>query len=151
MTTQKFKIKTVDRLEIPPVEFRKVISLFPNDKKIDKGLNDSVIDLHQIEKSEGEFIPLRDYCNYFDLMLIPEWSDNDIRESLLKIIFDDENLEETIIMNLYLLSSDTKEIIDLQKINLKDIDINKGIHFNNIDPNKYHGKIEVHSNLFNTV
>jgi hypothetical protein len=147
MTTQKFKINTIQILDHPPIEFRKVITLIPENRKLEKGLNDLVIDLHQIEQREGEFIPLRDKCKYINLDLTPEWTKSTVKDSLTKLIFNDEHLEEIVVLNVILLASDTRDVIDLKKLTIGDIESNSEICFSNIDVNKYHGKIEVQSNI----
>lgn len=147
MTTQIFKINTIQKLDHPPIEFRKVITLIPENRKIEKGLSDLVIDLHHIEQREGEFILLRDKCKSININLIPEWANSAVKDSLKEIIFDDEDLAEIVIVNIYLLALETRDVIDLKKLTISDIESKSEICFSNIDVNKYHGKIEVQSNI----
>lgn len=149
MTVQKFRIKTVKRLETSPVEFKKTIVL-SSGKKVEKSFNDYVIDIHSIEAREGLFEPIRDNSSFFDLVLLPEWSTAKAKDLLREVIFEDEIVEDALILNVFLIATESKEVIELRKVRLTDIDSSKEIRFMNIDPNKYFGKIELQSSIVRT-
>jgi hypothetical protein len=147
MTAQKFKIKTIECLDFPLVEFRKIISFKDKDYEIEKGLNDQVIDIHNIELNESTVLPLRKYSKSMNLKLIPEWVENNAMQKLKKVIFDNETVEETVVLNIYLLYPDTKKIVELKKISIQEINQNKQINFDEINLDEIKEKLIIQSNF----
>jgi hypothetical protein len=146
MTIQRFSVDTVKRAA-PLIEFRKNIVFKGMNDSIQKGLNDLTIDIHEIETPEGKNLPIREYCSVIDLELEPEWVKQESKDVLSSLIFEDEALEDTVELNVYLLCVSTKEIIDLKKFNIRDINGQNNLIFKDIDLSLYSEKIEIHSSL----
>jgi len=147
MTTQRFNINTVKRSETPLVEFTKKIIFRGKEKTIEKGLNHTTIDIHEIETFDGIFYPIREYCNLIDLVLDPEWVSPYSIEILKDLVFEDEAIVDAVQLIVYLLCPATKEIISLKKFSINAIEGREEIVFKDIDLNDFKEKIEVHSNI----
>jgi hypothetical protein len=147
MTTQRFKIKTLEKSKGPLVEFNKEIMFSDNGLIIKKDVNNLTIDIHSIEINEGEDKLVRDFSSKIVIKLFPEWIDENSKKNLNKLIHQDEILEKTVVMYAYIYCPSLKKILDIKKVNISVIDNNFPIIFNDIELKNIEGKLIVSSNI----